>query len=152
MADVFLCRLTNNLAPHYVRATAGGLQVAIGNCAAFVATFTYLSTDAYVFLSFLSIVHYLDVIPPDCSTLFPPLFLRVFHKDRATNVWYRPRYQKGHAINIGALSLIVIFSSITMAYNAWENRLREQGKRDHRLTEGAEKELGYRHPRFRYTI
>ncbi|CAF9912076.1 MAG: hypothetical protein GOMPHAMPRED_007546 [Gomphillus americanus] len=37
--------LANNLAPHYVRATGGGLQVAIGNCAAFVATFTYLAQD-----------------------------------------------------------------------------------------------------------
>lgn len=38
--------LANNLAPHYVRATGGGMQVAFGNCAAFVATFTYLTKDA----------------------------------------------------------------------------------------------------------
>ena len=38
--------LSNNLAPHYVRATGVGLQIAIANCAAFVATFTYLSKDA----------------------------------------------------------------------------------------------------------
>lgn len=38
--------LSNNLAPHYVRATGIGFQVAIGNCGAFVATFTYLSKNA----------------------------------------------------------------------------------------------------------
>ena len=38
--------LNNNLAPHYTRATGTGLQVAIGNCGAFIATFTYLSKDA----------------------------------------------------------------------------------------------------------
>ena len=37
--------LSNNLAPHYVRATGGGLQIAFANCAAFVATFTYLTKD-----------------------------------------------------------------------------------------------------------
>ena len=38
--------LNNNLAPHYTRATGTGLQVASGNCGAFIATFTYLSRDA----------------------------------------------------------------------------------------------------------
>ena len=38
--------LNNNLAPHYVRATGTGLQVGIGNCGAFIATFTYLAQDA----------------------------------------------------------------------------------------------------------
>ena len=38
--------LNNNLAPHYVRATGTGLQLAIANTAAFIATFTYISRDA----------------------------------------------------------------------------------------------------------
>ena len=38
--------LSNNVAPHYARATATGFQIAIANLAAFVATFTYLSEDA----------------------------------------------------------------------------------------------------------
>lgn len=38
--------LANNLAPHYVRATGTGLQIAIANCSAFIATFTYLKKDA----------------------------------------------------------------------------------------------------------
>lgn len=37
--------LSNNLSPHYVRATGAGFQVALANCAAFVATFTYLAKD-----------------------------------------------------------------------------------------------------------
>lgn len=51
-AGIFPCSplvmgwLANNLAPHYVRATGTGAQIMIANCAAFIATFTYLSEDA----------------------------------------------------------------------------------------------------------
>ena len=38
--------LANNLAPHYVRATGTGVQIMIANLAAFVATFSYIGTDA----------------------------------------------------------------------------------------------------------
>lgn len=38
--------LSNNLAPHYVRATGIGFLIAVANCAAFVATFSYLTKDA----------------------------------------------------------------------------------------------------------
>jgi hypothetical protein len=38
--------LSNNLAPHYVRATGIGFIIAVANCAAFVATFSYLTKDA----------------------------------------------------------------------------------------------------------
>ena len=44
-----MLRLANNLAPHYVRATGTGIQTGIGNMAAFIATFSYLAADAYVF-------------------------------------------------------------------------------------------------------
>jgi MFS family permease len=40
--------LSNNSSPHYVRATASGFQIAFANCAAFVATFSYLKKDAWV--------------------------------------------------------------------------------------------------------
>jgi hypothetical protein len=40
--------LSNNLAPHYVRATGIGFQIALANCAAFVAVFTYLAKDGWV--------------------------------------------------------------------------------------------------------
>ncbi|THY29451.1 MFS general substrate transporter [Aureobasidium pullulans] len=51
-AGIFPCSplvmgwLANNLAPHYVRATGTGAQIMIANCAAFIATFTYLAEDA----------------------------------------------------------------------------------------------------------
>ena len=51
-SGVFACSpavmgwLNNNLAPHYVRATGTGLQLAIANSAAFIATFSYLKKDA----------------------------------------------------------------------------------------------------------
>ncbi|KAF3012237.1 hypothetical protein E8E14_010581 [Neopestalotiopsis sp. 37M] len=38
--------LSNNLAPHYVRATGIGFLIAFANCSAFVATFIYLEKDA----------------------------------------------------------------------------------------------------------
>ena len=45
MSPAVCAWLNNNLAPHYTRATGTGLQVGIGNCAAFIATFTYLEKD-----------------------------------------------------------------------------------------------------------
>ena len=45
-SPLILAWLSNNLAPHYTKATGVGFQVAIGNCGAFVATFTYLEDDA----------------------------------------------------------------------------------------------------------
>jgi predicted MFS family arabinose efflux permease len=51
-AGIFPCSpivmgwLANNVAPHYVRATASGFQIGVANLAAFIATFTYISTDA----------------------------------------------------------------------------------------------------------
>lgn len=51
-SGIFICSpavmawLSNNLSPHYVRATGTGALVGFANCAAFVATFTYLSKDA----------------------------------------------------------------------------------------------------------
>ncbi|KAK5153125.1 hypothetical protein LTS14_007769 [Recurvomyces mirabilis] len=108
-SPLVLAWLSNNLAPHYIKATGLGFQVAIGNCGAFVATFTYLSQDA-------------------------------------------PDYTKGHAINLGAIGLILIFTAGNMMYIKWENAARASGKRDHRLREGGgEDGLGYRHPEFRYT-
>lgn len=38
--------MSNNLAPHYVRATGVGFLIAFANNAAFPATFIYLSKDA----------------------------------------------------------------------------------------------------------
>lgn len=51
-AGIFPCSplvmawLANNLAPYYIRATGTGFQIMIANCAAFIATFTYITPDA----------------------------------------------------------------------------------------------------------
>ena len=58
--------------------------------------------------------------------------------------------QKGHAINIGAIVLTLIGVVTNMFYIKWENAARARGKRDYRYQEG--RELGYRHPEFRYTL
>ncbi|KAI0480561.1 MFS transporter-like protein [Xylariaceae sp. FL0804] len=38
--------LSNNLAPHYVRATGIGFLIAFANCSAFISTYIYLAKDA----------------------------------------------------------------------------------------------------------
>ena len=104
--------LANNLAPHYVRATGTGAQIAFANLAAFVATFTYLTPDA-------------------------------------------PRFIKGHAINLGMIGFGMVLTVIIMLYCKTENRLREKGGRDRRLTEVGDEgqwALGHGHPQFRYTL
>jgi hypothetical protein len=108
-SPLVLAWLSNNLAPHYIKATGLGFQVAIGNCGAFVATFTYLTQDA-------------------------------------------PNYTTGHAINLGAIGLILICTLSNMAYIRWENAARASGKRDHRLQQFDASMLGYRHPEFSYTL
>lgn len=45
-SPLVLAWLSNNLAPHTTKATGLGFQVAVGNCGAFVATWTYLAQDA----------------------------------------------------------------------------------------------------------
>jgi len=45
-SPVVMAWLANNTSPHYVRATASGLQICFANCAAFIATFVYVQSDA----------------------------------------------------------------------------------------------------------
>lgn len=45
-SPVILAWLSNNLAPHYMRAAGTGYQIMIANCGAFIATFTYVQEDA----------------------------------------------------------------------------------------------------------
>ena len=69
--------------------------------------------------------------------------------DKASN---RPRYITGHSINMGFLAFSLLLSITNILYAKWENAKRVRGDRDHRLSEGDEGMLGYRHPSFRYTI
>jgi len=110
--------LSNNLAPHYVRATGVGFQVTLANFSAFVGTFTYLPADA-------------------------------------------PRYRTGHFINLSFLVLCFFLCVIDMLYISFENRQREKGKRNGRLSgeigrtsesENAGAKLGHLHPKFIYTL
>lgn len=63
-----------------------------------------------------------------------------------------PRYITGHAINLGTLGAALLCTAGLVLYQKVENRKRENGKRDYRLQEEDEAMLGFRHPRFRYTI
>jgi hypothetical protein len=55
-APIVMGWLANNKGPHYVQATATGFQIALANCTAFIATFTYIATDAprYVYADIFS--------------------------------------------------------------------------------------------------
>ncbi|OAP64112.1 hypothetical protein AYL99_00084 [Fonsecaea erecta] len=64
-----------------------------------------------------------------------------------------PRYPIGHTINLCAQILVLAVASFGIGYNMRENRQREQGKRTHRLDgldEAEKRDLGHKHPDFRY--
>ena len=64
-----------------------------------------------------------------------------------------PRYPTGHTINLVAQIIALCVSSFGIVYNMRENRVRQQGKRNHRidgLTEAEKRDLGHKHPEFRY--
>ena len=63
----------------------------------------------------------------------------------------RCRYVSGHSINLGVLGLCLILTVTNMLYVKHENHLRTTGRRDERLAEGEESQLGHRHPQFMYT-
>ena len=64
-----------------------------------------------------------------------------------------PKYPTGHTINLTGQICVLILACFGIAYCKWENKQRDAGKRDHRLNGLSEeqiKDLGYRHPEFRY--
>lgn len=64
-----------------------------------------------------------------------------------------PRYPIGHSINLGAQIIVLCLASFGIAYNIRENRVRDAGKRNHRLeglNEQQKRDLGHHHPDFRY--
>lgn len=65
-----------------------------------------------------------------------------------------PHYKTGHSINLGAQVCIGVIAALGVLYAKWENRMRERGARDGRVqgkSEEVVRDLGYRHPSFRYT-
>ncbi|CAN9311817.1 unnamed protein product [Alternaria alternata] len=64
-----------------------------------------------------------------------------------------PRYPTGHTINLAGQICVCLLATFGIFYCKWENKQRDLGKRDHRLvgkTAAQIKDLGYRHPEFRY--
>ncbi|ETN46978.1 uncharacterized protein HMPREF1541_01168 [Cyphellophora europaea CBS 101466] len=64
-----------------------------------------------------------------------------------------PLYHIGHNINLSMQVLVLCLASFGIYWCHRENRLRDQGKRDHRLnglTEAEQADLGHLHPSFRY--
>ncbi|KAH8894339.1 MFS general substrate transporter [Thozetella sp. PMI_491] len=63
-----------------------------------------------------------------------------------------PNYVLGHSVSLGSLILCWVTVCLQMLYCRWENRKRDRGERDARLTETSTYYLGHRHPSFRYTL
>lgn len=64
-----------------------------------------------------------------------------------------PKYFTGHTINLCGQIVVFFLAIFGIFYCIRENKLRQAGKRDHRLeglTEAEAMDLGYRHPRFKY--
>ncbi|KAF2629980.1 MFS general substrate transporter [Macroventuria anomochaeta] len=64
-----------------------------------------------------------------------------------------PKYPTGHTINLAGQCCVLILAVAGIIYSKWENKQRDLGKRDHRLNglnEEQIRDLGYRHPEFRY--
>ncbi|CAI4214685.1 unnamed protein product [Parascedosporium putredinis] len=67
--------------------------------------------------------------------------------------WDGPKYPIGHTINFVGQIIVFFLSLFGIAYCAWENKQRRDGKRDHRLdglNEFEARDLGYKHPEFMY--
>lgn len=66
-----------------------------------------------------------------------------------------PNFHKGNAINLAASIVILVLAAGGAVYLKLENDKRDRGERDHRLDGLSEEEvrdLGYRHPKFRYQL
>ncbi|EXJ82166.1 hypothetical protein A1O1_08235 [Capronia coronata CBS 617.96] len=66
-----------------------------------------------------------------------------------------PLYHTGHSVFFALMVFCFVLALIGIAHCAYENRVRAQGKRDHRLegkTEEEKFEMGHRNPEFRYML
>ncbi|KAF5326743.1 hypothetical protein D9619_004681 [Psilocybe cf. subviscida] len=66
-----------------------------------------------------------------------------------------PNFRKGNTVNLAASIVILVLAAGGAVYLKLENDKRDRGERDHRLdglSEEEIKDLGYRHPRFRYQL
>ena len=145
--------LANNLAPHYVRATGTGFQIGVS---AINVHFSSPYTWPTPFLNGVPV----PIRPSASSSAY--LKTRRANTNQIANMAAfiatftylqadAPRYITGHAINIGMIGLAMILTTSLIFYQKAENRARASGKKDFRLSEGEDR-LGYKHPRFRYTI
>jgi hypothetical protein len=116
--------LSNNLAPHNVRATGVGFQLP------------------------LPTVPHLWPLSRTCQRMRKSSSVGSPHNIPITS---RLKYTLGHSINIGSLGCCILACTAGILYCHWENGKRDRGERDARLVEGNEAWLGYRHPHFRST-
>jgi hypothetical protein len=66
-----------------------------------------------------------------------------------------PNYRKGNTLNLTAGAVVFVLTIAGALYFRLENAKRDRGERDYRLLNKTEEEirdLGYRHPRFRYQL
>ncbi|KAM3511253.1 hypothetical protein MY11210_005122 [Beauveria gryllotalpidicola] len=66
-----------------------------------------------------------------------------------------PRYVKGHFVSFGGSCILFLTIGVTTLYLGKENKARDAGQRDDRLTNATEDEkwtLGHSHPEYRFTV
>jgi len=66
-----------------------------------------------------------------------------------------PNFHNGNSLNLAAGLTVMVMTFVGMLYLRHENRKRDRGERDYRLegkTEAELRDLGYKHPNFRYQL
>ena len=127
----FLSWALNNASGPAIRAVSGAYVVTLGTAGGVLATW-YVSIHS----------HALGEVGVNAN-----------HAYRTYRAQESPKYPTGHTINLTGQIVVLFLSVGGILYCKWENRQRSLGKRDHRLnglSEAEIKDLGYRHPDFRY--
>lgn len=134
---------TDNAAPDTMRAVVTAAIPGIGAIGAILA---------YVDMTFFSsrtVAHISIIRPFSIKNVFTPYSVWTYAPGDA------PDYRKGNLANLSSDVAIFAIVVLTALYIRWENGRRDKGDRDHRAqgkTETELRNLGYRHPQFRYQI
>ncbi|KAJ3534903.1 hypothetical protein NMY22_g6720 [Coprinellus aureogranulatus] len=102
-----------------------------------------------------SIMAYVHIEDSSSSPALTPISSNHLHRVWTYIYTDAPEYRRGNLGNLATMSLMAVIIILTAVYLRWENAKRERGERDSRLegkTEEEVKNMGYRHPQFRYQI
>jgi hypothetical protein len=118
----------SNAAPDTVRAMTSAVTTGLGCIGSIAATYVQFLDLHVRFLRVDRLVYSWSYIPSDAPT----------------------GYKIGNYLNCCTGASVIIVSLALMAYQRYENRLRDRGGRDYRYQQEHQEELGFHHPDFRY--